>query len=248
LAQRGVHVALSGRRRERLQEVAARATEHGVQAAVVECDVRDEARVAQAVRETVERLGRLDIALANAGFTVGGRVEELSGEDWRRQLETNVVGVAMTARHAIPELRITRGRLALIGSVAGFMPAPGFAAYHASKHAVRALGQTLSLELASSGVSCTTVHPGFVASEINQVDNRGRFDPVREDRRPAYLMWSAERAARVIIDAMTRRRRELVFTGHGKLAAFVGMHFPGVFQFVMTRGPMREQATSFRVE
>jgi short-subunit dehydrogenase len=154
----------------------------------------------------------------------------------------------MTARHAIAELRLTRGRIVLVGSVAGFMPAPGWVAYHASKYAIRALGQTLSVELAADGISCTTVHPGFVSSEIIQVDNDGRHDPTRDDPRPAYLMWSAERAARVIVNALAARRRELVFTGHGKLAAFIGMHFPGVFQVVMTRGAMKAQAESFRVD
>ena len=248
LARRGVHVAVSGRRRDRLEQVAVEAARLGAKSAAIVCDVRDEEQLGAAVSQVVERLGRLDIALANAGFTVSGRVDELSGDDWRRQLDTNVVAVAMTARAAIDELRITRGRIGLVGSVAGFIPAPGFVAYHASKHAIRALGQTLSLELAASGVSCTTLHPGFVASEITQIDNAGRRDPSREDPRPAMLMWSAERAARVIVDALTERRRELVFTGHGKLAAFFGMHFPGVLQFVMTRSAMLEQADSFRVK
>ena len=86
-----------------------------------------------------------------------------------------------------------------------------------------------------SGVSCTTIHPGFVESEIAQVDNEGRHDPSRKDPRPAKLMWSAEKAAKAMVGALHRRDREHVFTGHGKLAGFVGRHMPGVAHLLMTR-------------
>jgi NAD(P)-dependent dehydrogenase (short-subunit alcohol dehydrogenase family) len=244
LARRGAIVAVSGRRRDRLERVVA----EGGRLFAVPCDVRDEASLAAAVDDIVARHGRLDLALANAGFSVGGRIEELNADDWRRQLETNVIGAALTARAALPALRITRGRLGLVGSVAAFLPAPSFAPYHASKYALRALGLTLSAELAGSGVSCTTVHPGFVASEITQVDNHGRHDPSRADQRPAALMWPTDRAARVIVSALLARRREVVFTAHGRAAAFLGMHFPALAHLVMTRGAMKQRADAFRVE
>lgn len=248
LARRGAAVALSGRREDRLQRVAEEARALGVEALVVPCDVCDESALEATVAQIEERFGRLDVAFANAGFTVGGRVDELTGDDWRRQLDTNVVGAAMTAKHALPALRRTRGRLAFTGSVAAFLPAPAFAPYHCSKHALRAIGLTLSVELAGSGVSCTLVHPGFVESEINQVDNEGRFDPSRDEKRPQALMWPTDRAARVIVDAIVARRRELVFTGHGKLSAWLGQHAPWLLHAVMTSGPMRRQADGFRVE
>jgi short-subunit dehydrogenase len=96
-------------------------------------------------------------------------------------------------------------------------------------------------------VSTTVVHPGFVESEINQVDNDGLFDAARVEQRPRYLMWPTDRAARVIVAAIAARRRELIFTGHGKIAAFLGIHFPGLTHFVMTRGAMQSRAEGFRV-
>ncbi len=248
LGRRGAIVAASGRRQDRLDALAAEIAAAGGDALAVACDVREEEQQREAVRRIIAERGRLDVAFANAGFSVGGRIVDLSAADWRRQLDTNVIGAALTARFAIPELLRSKGRIALTGSVAAFMPAPHFAAYHASKHALRALGQCLAIELAGTGVSTTLVHPGFVASEINQVDNQGVFHPERGEKRPKYLMWPADRAARVIVAAIAQRRRELVFTGHGKLAAFVGQHFPGVMHFVMTRGPMQAQADGFRVE
>lgn len=232
----GATVAVSGRREDRLQQVVDELAAQSAKGLVVRCDVTDEASVAEAVQKIVRNLGGMDVAVANAGFSVAGRVEKLSAADWRRQLDVNVIGVAMTARYAIPHLRERKGRLALIGSVASMMAAPGVGAYAASKYAVRAIGQVLAVELHGSGVSCTTIHPGYIESEIAQVDNQGRFDPQREDRRPKNLMWPADRAARVMVDAIAKRKREYTFTGHGKVGAFAGRHVPGLVHFGMTRG------------
>lgn len=235
LARRGAHVAVSGRRTDKLRGVVGAIESLGRRALAVRCDVTDEAQIEAAVREVVERFGRLDVAVANAGFSVAGRIADLDREAWRRQLDTNVIGAALTAKYALPELRKTGGRVVLVGSVAAFICAPKLGAYNASKHAVRAIGQTLSVELAGSGVSCTTVHPGFVESEIAQVDNRGRHDPARADKRPKKLMWPADKAAAVIVRAVYERKRELVFTGHGKVGAFIGQHLPGVAHLMMKR-------------
>ncbi len=235
LARRGCDVAVSGRRVDRLAEAVAAIEATGRRGYAVACDVTDDASVAAAVAEVVAKAGRLDIAVANAGFGVGGRIETVDAAAWRRQFETNVVGLTSTIFHAMPELRKTKGRMVLVGSVSGFVASPGMAPYHASKYAVRAIGQSLSMELAGSGVSCTSIHPGFVASEIAQVDNTGVFRPEVADGRPAKLMWPTDRAARVMADAIVARRREFVFTFHGKVAAWLGMHAPWLVHAVASR-------------
>ena len=228
LGQEGAIVAVSGRRLDRLQEVVQELEKRGARAIAVPCDVTREDQLQDAVGRIVNDLKRLDLVIANAGFAVSGTIESLSAEDWRRQLETNVIGVAMTIRHGLPHLKTSGGRIGIIGSVAGMITYPKAGAYSASKYAVRAIGQTLSMELAGSGVSCTTVHPGYVETEIAQVDNQGKLNPAWRDRRPRVLLWPADRAARVILDAVHRRKWEVVFTAHGKVAAFLGKHTPGL--------------------
>lgn len=248
LARRGASVALSARRAERLEALAAELGAKNAKVLVVPCDVTEEQEQASAVERIVSELGGLHLALANAGYSLGGSIEELTAAQWRRQLDVNVVGAAMTARYALPHLMETKGRFALTGSVAAFMPAPFFGAYHASKYAVRALGETLSMELAGTGVSCTTVHPGFVESEIMQVDNRGEHDPSKIDDRPAALMWKAEEAAAAIVDAIVKRRRSVVISAHGKVGAWMGQHLPSVMHRLMKSGPMMKESDRFRGE
>jgi NAD(P)-dependent dehydrogenase (short-subunit alcohol dehydrogenase family) len=246
LARRGAVVAVSGRRVSHLEEVAREIERAGGKALPVACDVTDEDDVARAVAQIVKELGRLDVCVANAGFSVMAPIAKLSAEDWRRQLDTNVVGAAITAKHALPHLLETRGRVALVASVSAFVPAPNLAAYNASKAALRAIGLTLSAELHGTGVSCTLLHPGFVESEIAQVDNQGRHDASRVDKRPKNLMWPADRAARVMADAIAARKLEHVFTGHGKVGAFIGQHAPGLVHLALTRGPGARSAKALK--
>ena len=234
-AQEGASVAISGRRQDRLELVRGQIEDKGGRALAVPCDVTDEASVERTAEEVVDTLGRLDVAVANAGLSVVGELATLSAEDWRRQFDVNVIGLAMTARYAIPHLKATAGRLVLMASAAGMVVAPGFAAYGASKYAVRAIGQTLAIELHGTGVSCTTVCPGFIESELDVV-NRGPFDPNREDSPLRKLLWPTNRAAKAIVDAVAVRRRECTITAHGTMTAFLGRHFPGLVHYLVTRG------------
>ncbi len=241
-AREGADVALSGRRLDRLEEVAAEVTSLGRRALPVPLDVAADGACEEGVTRIVQALGRLDVAVANAGFSVNGAFESLTLDDWRRQLDVNVIGAVATARAALPELRKTNGRVVFVASVMGLLTLPGQTAYSASKFALRAIGLGLAQELHGTGVSCTTIHPGFVESEIAQVDNSGQFRAGRKDRRPQRLMWPADKAARVMVAAIHGRKREYVFTGHGKAGGFLGRHFPGLVHFVGTRKKVRGAA------
>lgn len=234
-ARQGAIVAISARRVDRLDEVLGEIQALGGRGLALPCDVTRDDAVASCVDAMVAELGGLDVAVANAGLAIRGRFDRLTDAEWRRQLEVNVLGVVSTARHALGELRKRGGRLVLVGSVAGFVCAPGSSAYCASKFAIRAIGETLAQELHGSGTSCTTIHPGLVESEIAHVDNQGVFHADREDRRPRRLMWPTDRAARVMVRAIHARKGQYVFTGHGKLAAWLGNHTPGVVRWALTR-------------
>ncbi|MCB9597588.1 MAG: SDR family oxidoreductase [Sandaracinaceae bacterium] len=228
LARQGADVAISGRRADKLDAVAQEIEALGRRALALPCDVRDEDQLARTVERIAADFGKLDVAIANAGFAVGGPIEGLTAERLRNQLDINVVGAAMTCKHALTQLRPTKGRLGLVGSVAAFTPLAKNGAYCASKAGLRMVGQTLAIELAGTGVSVTTLHPGFVESEINQVDDDGVHHADREDKRPKNLMWPADKAARVMLKALWKRKTELVFTGHGKVFSALGQHLPGL--------------------
>jgi len=225
-AKHGAWMALSARRKDKLEEVKKRVEDLGGRAFIILCDVMEEEQIYNAVEEIVKHYGRIDVVVANAGYGVYGSIEELDAKAWTRQMQVNVTGLALTAKYALPHLKQSGGRLALIGSVAAYLPSPKTGAYGASKAAVRSIGQTLQIELKGSGVSCTVIHPGLVKSDIAKVDNEGTLHLDREDPRPQNLMWPTEKAAKVMLKAIYQRKREYVFTGHGKFLSFLGQHTP----------------------
>ena len=227
-ARRGAKVALLARRKEKLEALAAELASSGTEALALGCDVNADDAVQAAIDSAMQRFGRVDVVVANAGVSVAKPIERLKLEDMRRVFETNVFGVVRTAQAALAPLRASRGAFAVIGSVNGYLPVAGVGAYCASKYAARAVAETLRLEWHRHGVSVTHVAPGFVKSEIRLLDGDGRLRENARDPIPSWLVMPTDVAARQIVDAVSARRAELVVTGHGKFAAFVARHAPGV--------------------
>lgn len=243
-ARRGADVALCARRTDRLEEVARDCRALGRRAIVVACDVTRDGDLERAVAAARSALGKIDVLVANAGFGVAGSLESLALDDYRRQLETNVFGVLRTIYAGLDEIRRTRGRLVLVGSVSGHVAMPGSSPYSMSKFALRALAESLGPELARHGVAVTLVSPGFVESEIRQVDNRGVRHADARDPAPVWLQMPAATAAQHIVRAVARRRREAVITGHAKVVVFLQRHVPWLIAAGVRRLGLRGRAAA----
>jgi short-subunit dehydrogenase len=239
-ARLGYKVVLSARRKELLEEIALEIKNSGGETLVVPVDIMEEKSIENAVQSIIATWGRLDIAVANAGFGVFGSIDKLTAKDWNRQLQGNVTGLALTVKYTLPHLKQNQGRIGLVGSVGAYLPNPYVGAYGASKAAVHSIGLTLQVELKGTGVSCTTIHPGFVVSEIARVDNEGVWHPDRPDPRPSNLMWPTDKAAKVMVKAIMKRRRNYVFTTHGRVFVWLQRWFPGLVRTIVSKGPKPE--------
>jgi short-subunit dehydrogenase len=231
LGQLGAQLTLMARRTERLQRLGERIAAAGApRPLMLQGDVTHEGDVENAVALSVQRWGRLEVAMANAGFGVVGNFACLELEDYRRQFETNVFGVIRTLRAALPEVEKARGHLVIIGSVAGWVAAPGSSPYTMSKFALRALANSITPELALTGVKVTLISPGFVQSEIRRVDNQGVFQAGAPESIPAWLVVSRDKAVRQILRAVAKGRREAIITGHGKILVALERFAPWVLR------------------
>lgn len=235
LARRGADLAVSARRTGLLEDLALEIQALGRRCVVVPCDVTDEDQVFAAASRVVEALGQMDVVVANAGYGVQGPCAEVSLAHWERQLDVNVLGVVRTLHAALPHITARKGRLVIMGSASAFAWFQGFGAYQVSKAALRPLAYTLDAELHGTGVTTTLIHPGFVESEIAQVDNDGVRHPERQDPRPARFMWTSERAARRMADIIHRRPLERTYTGVGWVVSVLAMHAPGLLQLLSRR-------------
>jgi short-subunit dehydrogenase len=231
LGQAGAQLTLTARRRELLEELAKRIAHAGKPAPlVVQCDVTQDGSLQKAAEESVRHWGKLDVAIANAGFGVVGPLKKLSVEDYRRQFETNVFGVLRTIYAALPEIEKNKGNIAIIGSVSGWAATPGASPYNMSKFAVRALANAITPELRLDGVKVTLISPGFVASDIRRVDNQGTFHEHAKEPMPAWLVMPTDKAVRQILRAIARGKREAIITGHGKALVFLERFMPWVIR------------------
>ncbi|RYD75504.1 MAG: SDR family NAD(P)-dependent oxidoreductase [Sphingobacteriales bacterium] len=136
----------------------------------LEVNLADEKSVEQAVDATIAKFGRIDVVINNAGYGVGGSIEELSDEETRQAFDVNVFGTLNVIRKASPHLRKQRsGHIINIASIAGIAGATGWAVYSAAKAAVIALSEVLAEDVKEFGVKVTVVAPGaFRTSFLTQ--------------------------------------------------------------------------------
>ncbi|WP_280424328.1 mycofactocin-coupled SDR family oxidoreductase [Nocardia carnea] len=156
-------------------------------------DTRDLEPLQQAVDAGVERFGRLDIVVANAGIAASPKASwELTPDEFREMLDINVTGVWQTTKVAVPHIISgdRGGSIVLISSMAGLRGVPGIAHYAAAKHAVRGLAKSLANELAWANIRVNSVHPGNIRT--NMIDNEPMVRGFRPDLENPVLEDTAE--------------------------------------------------------
>ncbi|WP_328466979.1 SDR family NAD(P)-dependent oxidoreductase [Streptomyces sp. NBC_00448] len=177
-AEAGHRVVAGVRTPASLDDLAER---YGERIAVVPLDVTDDAQVRAAVRTAVDRFGRLDVLVNNAGYANVGAVEDVAFDDFRAQIDTNLLGVVRLTQAALPVLREQgSGHIVQVSSVGGRLATPGLAAYQSAKWAVGGFSSVLAAEVAPLGIKVTVLEPGGMSTEW--AGSSMRVDPVR----PAY--------------------------------------------------------------
>ena len=232
-ADRGARVILAARRADALEELARQCQAAGGQALAVPTDMTDEAAVTELARRAVERFGRIDIWVNNAGVYLLGLLEATPPEAFRQVLETNFFGYVHGARAVLPHFR-EQGHGVLINnaSVYSHIAAPWLTAYVSSKFAVRGFSEALRHELADlPDVHVCTVSPSPIdtpifASAANYSGRAVKAPP------PTY---PPEQVARAILASALHPKRERIVGGAGRLATLMETVAPHQFERVNRR-------------
>ena len=166
LLAEGMRVVACARRHDRVADVLATSDPTGEQSLAVRCDVRDEESVQAAFASARERFGGVDVLINNAGLGHAAPLAEGTVAQWQEMLEVNVLGLCICTREALADMRARggRGQIIHIGSMAGQRVPAGAGLYAATKHAVRALTESLRMELREAGdpIRVGEICPGFV--------------------------------------------------------------------------------------
>lgn len=166
LINKDMKVAISGRNLDSLKE-AQRHLKNSDNLLILQSDVADYNDESKAVESILDKWGRLDLVVANAGVGKFSAIDELTSEDWNQVINTNVTGVFNTTKASIEALKETKGFLITIASLAGTNFFAGGAAYNASKFAVVGFTQAVMLDLRQYEIRVTTIMPGSVATNFN---------------------------------------------------------------------------------
>jgi NAD(P)-dependent dehydrogenase (short-subunit alcohol dehydrogenase family) len=166
-ARAGAKVVLAARRAERLADAVAKIEQAGGTALAVPADVTREEDVLRLFAATVERFGRVDILINNAGIADATPTDALSLERWRQVIDTNLTSAFLCSREALRLMKPQgRGRVINIGSLSAHVPRPDSAAYTASKFALDGLTRSMAVDARGHGVAVSIFHPGMVVSEL----------------------------------------------------------------------------------
>jgi NAD(P)-dependent dehydrogenase (short-subunit alcohol dehydrogenase family) len=197
LVEEGFHIIAAGRSLEPLQALAA---ERPGQIEAVTMDVTDPA----SVEEAVVKVSPIDAVINNAGIAVMGPIEGVPPEAWRRQFETNVIGVANVIRAVLPQMRQRKaGRIINIGSVTGRLVPPFQGVYGASKHALEGMSDALRREVAPYGIEVVVIRPGFVNTGLGEKEQASLKDHRLEaygQHHDRYARWHHEDGHKVAPD------------------------------------------------
>jgi len=175
LARHGAKVVLGARRKDRIDAVVQEIAVAGGTAIGCAADVTKRADVEALIQGAVDRFGRVDVLVNNAGIMAIAPIQLLKVEEWDRQIDVNIRGVLYGVAAALPHMQQQQsGHIINLASVTGIKVfAPGGTVYSATKFAVRALTEGLRMELHAANIRCTMISPGAIASELQD----GSSDP-----------------------------------------------------------------------
>ncbi|PWF55429.1 SDR family oxidoreductase [Massilia glaciei] len=232
-ATEGARIALvlAARNMAMLEAVAGECAALGAATLALQTDVSVQDDCKRMVAATLERFGRIDVLINNAGRSAHALFEDVSDLGWYEDLmRVNLWGSVWCTHAALPSLKASKGSIVAVSSLAGLVGVPGRTAYGATKFAVSGFFESLRAELKGAGVSVTTAYPGVVATRIrhngyNAEGERLGTSSLNEDQ-----AMPVAQCASLIIDGMNGRKREVVMTAKGKIGRFLKLLVPGMIE------------------
>jgi NAD(P)-dependent dehydrogenase (short-subunit alcohol dehydrogenase family) len=213
-ARKGVRVVLASRNIPRLEELSREISAAGSEALIVPCDVSLEAECKQMVAKAVDRFGRVDVLMNNAGFGYYAAVENMKTEDLQKIFLTNLYGAIWCTQAVIPHMKSRRaGHIVNVSTVLSRRSVPYMTGYCMTKFALNGMDEGLRLELRPFGIGVTLVCPGLTETDFqSNADRIGYAPPIRNEGG-----MSPAKVGRIIVRCVERNRRRVALTLSGKI-------------------------------
>lgn len=225
-AKEGARIVISARNEENLKEVEQELLKMGAEVLAVTSDVSNENDCVRLINETLNRFGRIDVLINNAGISMRALFKDLDLKVMRQLIEINFFGTVYCTKYAMRQLLKHKGSVVGISSIAGFQGLPGRTGYSASKFAMQGFLDALRVENLKTGLHVMTVCPGYTESNIRNVALTANGSLQGESPREEKKMMTSEEVADYIFRGVVSRKPEIVLTAQGKLAFYLRKFFP----------------------
>lgn len=212
----------------------------------VKTDVTIEDDCKNLVQQTIDKFGRIDILINNAGISMRATFQELDLNVIRRLMDTNFWGTVYCTKYALPYLLESKGSVVGVISTAGHIGLPGRTGYSASKFAIRGFLNTLRVEHRYDGLHVMVFAPGFTASNIRNVALLADGSPQGMTPRNEDKMMSAEKVAKRMAYGLRLRKNEMILTPMGKMTKFFNFALPKFVEWVEYKMMAKESESPIR--
>ena len=241
----GAQLVITGRNAQKLEATAAKLQAMNLTVLPLLADAGSEADNKRMAEEAIARFGRIDILINNAGISMRALFQDLDLEVFRKVMDTNFWGTVYATKYCLPAILDSKGSIIGISSINGYRGTPARTAYTASKYAMNGFFESLRTEVMKKGVHVLVVAPGFTSSNIRNTALTADGSSQGESPRDESKMMTSEEVATRILEATTRRKRDLVLTTQGKLAVFLNKWIPGILDGIVYNQMAKEKDSPF---
>lgn len=241
----GAQLVITGRNAQKLEATAAKLQAMNLTVLPLLADAGSEADNKRMAEEAIARFGRIDILINNAGISMRALFQDLDLEVFRKVMDTNFWGTVYATKYCLPAILESKGSIIGISSINGYRGTPARTAYTASKYAMNGFFESLRTEVMKKGVHVLVVAPGFTSSNIRNTALTADGSSQGESPRDESKMMTSEEVATRILEATTRRKRDLVLTTQGKLAVFLNKWIPGILDGIVYNQMAKEKDSPF---
>jgi short-subunit dehydrogenase len=237
---------VTGRDDKRLRDAITGMNNQSNQVLPIVADVSIEADCKRVMEETINKFGRIDILINNAGISMRALFEDLNLDVIRKVMDTNFWGAVYCTKYALPAILKNKGSVVGVSSIAGKKGLPGRTGYSSSKFALEGFLDALRTENIKKGLHVLVACPGFTASRIRQTALAADGQTQGESPRDEQKMMSAEQVADEIFIAIKNRKRDLILTFSGKLTVFLNKIIPAWLDKIVYNHMAKEPDSPFK--
>lgn len=239
-------VVLASRNLEKLEEIKQNHESENNDILIIKTDVSMESDCRTLIYHTVEKFGRIDILINNAGISMRAIIEETELSVIKKVMDINFWGTVYCTKYALPYLLKSKGSVVGVSSIAGYKGLPGRSGYSASKFAIQGFLEVLRIENMKKDLHVLIACPGFTASGIRNHALASDGSQQGESPRDENKMMTPEKVAEIIVRGIIKRKHRIVVTSVGKLTVLLNKFFPKMVDKMVYNHMAKEPDSPFK--